>query len=77
MENRESEDDEVSRRMWEVVETKARKTRAAKAKRRRKEKSKSKEKKSKSKSKERKKEEIKRKQDNGCEESSGRVGNLG
>ena len=42
-----------------------------------KKKSKSKEKKSKSKSKERKKEEIKRKQDNGCEESSGRVGNLG
>jgi len=51
------------------VEIKARKTRVIKAKRRRKEKSKSK-------SKERKEEEIKRKQDNRCEESSRRVENL-
>jgi len=75
--NKRSENDRVSRRMWEVVETKAGKIRVAKAKKGRKEKIGRREERRKRKRKGRKEEEkIKRKQDNRCEESSGGMENL-
>jgi len=72
LENRRSQNDEVFRGVWEIVETGARKIGMKKAKRRRSEGGSWKEER-----KERKKEEIKKGKDNGGEEGSRGIENMG
>jgi len=75
LENRESEDDKVSRRVWEVVETKVGKVRIAKTKGRRKERRGRKEARREETEKGRRKKEEKTKEGKGgrCKENSKRV----
>ena len=63
LENRRGKDDEMSRRMWEVVETKARKVGVAKVERRREE--------------AKEKEKTKKEENNRSKESGRGVGDLG
>ena len=70
LENRRSKDDKISRRVWEAVETKAGKIRMEKAKRRRKEARREG-------TEEERKEKTKKGKNNGNEEGSRRIGDLG
>ena len=72
LENRRGEDDEVPRGMWEAVETSTREVGVGKAKGR-----KSKERSRKKERRKREKEEAEKGKDNGGEESSRGMGNMG
>jgi len=72
LENRRSEDDEMSRGMWEIVETSARKIRVGKAKEER-----SKRRSGEKEGREGEEEETEKEKDNGGEEGNRGMGNIG
>ena len=76
MKNKRSENDEMSGRIWKTMETEAKKTRVVKTARKRNEKEKRREMRKKEKDEGREEKEVKRKQNDGCKESSRRMVNM-